>query len=308
MKRRRPAPTDSLDLLLDTMCNTFGGIILIAILVALLARQTPSPLVAAEQASSAMIVRRLATAAADLAEAQQLHDKLAANPRPTADAAQREKQQLEEALRAGEAEAGALAGQAGEKIQAQTNDPGGEIKSLRARQQALERETTEVQNAIKAQEQNAQRLAARIADIDRQIQKDQEARIVKLRFPKERTSSKSAVPLMCKFGKVYPLRDADLRRENRMVAWESVGDGEIGRPIESSGWSLPADQATLGELLRSAAGKDRYIVFFVYPDSVETYRTARDRAVAQSLDIGLELLGAGVDITWGPGGTIPPPL
>ena len=38
MRRRRPAenPADSLELLLDTICNTFGGVLFIALLVALL--------------------------------------------------------------------------------------------------------------------------------------------------------------------------------------------------------------------------------------------------------------------------------
>ena len=36
MRRRSRPPKDSLDLLLDTMCNAFGGIVLIAILVAIL--------------------------------------------------------------------------------------------------------------------------------------------------------------------------------------------------------------------------------------------------------------------------------
>jgi len=38
MRRRNNKPTDdsSLELLLDTICNTFGGIVLISILVALL--------------------------------------------------------------------------------------------------------------------------------------------------------------------------------------------------------------------------------------------------------------------------------
>lgn len=36
MKRRRHTPADSLDLLLDTICNTFGGIIFIALLVVML--------------------------------------------------------------------------------------------------------------------------------------------------------------------------------------------------------------------------------------------------------------------------------
>src|SRR5215212_9991705 len=40
MSRRRRHQPDSLELLLDTMCNTFGGIIMIALLIALLSRDT----------------------------------------------------------------------------------------------------------------------------------------------------------------------------------------------------------------------------------------------------------------------------
>ncbi len=42
MSRRAQEKTDSLDMLLDTMCNTFGGIILIALLISMLARDVPS--------------------------------------------------------------------------------------------------------------------------------------------------------------------------------------------------------------------------------------------------------------------------
>lgn len=41
-RRRGNLQADSLELLLDTICNTFGGILFIALLVALLARETPS--------------------------------------------------------------------------------------------------------------------------------------------------------------------------------------------------------------------------------------------------------------------------
>ena len=40
MNRRRESTSDSLDLLLDTMCNAFGGIVFMAMLLALIAQQT----------------------------------------------------------------------------------------------------------------------------------------------------------------------------------------------------------------------------------------------------------------------------
>lgn len=42
MSRRSLEKTDSLDMLLDTMCNTFGGIILIALLISMLAHDAPT--------------------------------------------------------------------------------------------------------------------------------------------------------------------------------------------------------------------------------------------------------------------------
>ena len=44
MKTGRFEQSDSTGLMLDTVCNVFGGILLIAILVALLARETESKL------------------------------------------------------------------------------------------------------------------------------------------------------------------------------------------------------------------------------------------------------------------------
>ena len=44
MKTGRFTQSDSTGLLLDTVCNVFGGIILIALLVALLAQETESQL------------------------------------------------------------------------------------------------------------------------------------------------------------------------------------------------------------------------------------------------------------------------
>ena len=66
MRRRRAlAPADSLDLLLDTMCNTFGGIILIALLVALMPQKQPDG--EAPSPSLTLYEQRIAFAEAELA-------------------------------------------------------------------------------------------------------------------------------------------------------------------------------------------------------------------------------------------------
>ncbi|MEO9592126.1 hypothetical protein [Rhodopirellula bahusiensis] len=61
MRRRTSDQGDSFDLFLDTICNTFGGIVFLAILVALLAkiRHDPSGSEMAEQPVTALMMRTL---------------------------------------------------------------------------------------------------------------------------------------------------------------------------------------------------------------------------------------------------------
>lgn len=68
MKRRRKPPLDSLGLLLDTICNAFGGILFITLLLAVLVRMTPTTTEAspAQGAPSAEELRALAEQSADL--------------------------------------------------------------------------------------------------------------------------------------------------------------------------------------------------------------------------------------------------
>src|SRR5215218_10279424 len=70
MSRRRRHQPDSLELLLDTMCNTFGGIIMIALLIALLSRDASS-----ENATD-HIQRLLESIERQTTEAQQLQQQL----------------------------------------------------------------------------------------------------------------------------------------------------------------------------------------------------------------------------------------
>src|SRR6056297_1624177 len=61
MKRHASDQGDSFDLFLDTICNTFGGIVFLAILVALLAkiRHDPSGTETAEQPVTALMMQTL---------------------------------------------------------------------------------------------------------------------------------------------------------------------------------------------------------------------------------------------------------
>jgi len=59
VKRRRNTTEDSLELLLDTMCNMFGGIILMALLVVLQTQMTAKSVQAHQKQESPDIAGRL---------------------------------------------------------------------------------------------------------------------------------------------------------------------------------------------------------------------------------------------------------
>ena len=76
MNRRSVQQTDSLEMLLDTMCNTFGGIILLAGLVTRLTSRERHGSAATASDTQEMLQRRLAMAQADLQEALQFQTSL----------------------------------------------------------------------------------------------------------------------------------------------------------------------------------------------------------------------------------------
>jgi hypothetical protein len=309
MKRSRNQPQDSLDLLLDTMCNAFGGIILIAILIALLARQTPnSPLAAARQATSEMLERRIAAAEADLAAAQELQHRQANQPATPQAAMLDEKRSLEATLEALRGEVSALDAQTAEQAKTQALDPGSQIKDVLEAQRKLAREAADLRNAIAAQEQNSARLSQRLQELGAQIEKTQDAQVVKLRFPKERTRTKRAFHIIFKYGKVYSIIGLDGRRNDRSIRWTDKGDSEMSQPMSEFGWDPVADRATIQRLLRGIKQAEDYLALYVYPDSFAAFRSVRDAAVADGWEFGMEVQRANDELIWGSTGTTPPPL
>ena len=295
-------------MLLDTMCNTFGGIILIAILVALLARQsTVSPLAAAHEAKSEMIERRIATAMADLTSAQELHASLADQPGTSLSLSERQK--LKDTLSTMKAESSSLAETTKGQVQSKAMDPGQEAKAIQAQLASAAKESTDLNNTVLSQDQNSERLRSRLDELSKLIQNEHDARIVKLRFPKERAKIKASFSIICKYGRIYPVENMSAGRNTATIAWEKKRNGShISRPIEGLGLKPDSDAASIAALLKSVPSSDYYISFFVYPDSIEAFRKTRDQAVEANLEFGLELEQPDEVLSWGADGSNPPPL
>ena len=307
MRKLGRTSSDALELLLDTVCSMFGAILLIAILVALMA-QTTKVVSSSDQASAEMLRRKIATAEADLAETRRLAARIAAPAENPTTALAAEKQQLEQTLAAARAQRDRMSTQLQDQVARQTVDFSAEWKKLTADLRALERKQEETTNAIKTQDQNSARLNGRVAEISKLIQQEKEARVVTLRFPKERARTKRPLAVICKFGKIYPLVDAEGRKNDSTIAWTAKGDGELSRPVEALGWTTAGNKAAIDRLLGSVPKGEVYLAFYVYPDSFEAFRSVRDQAAAAQIEFGVELDRAGTDLIWGSEGTSPPPL
>lgn len=305
--RKLGRSSDSLELLLDTVCSMFGAILLIAILVALMAQtaKVDSP---GEQAGAEMLRRKIATAEADLAETQRLRNELAIPSDNSAAALASEKKQMEAALAAARAQRDQMAAQLQDQVVRQAVDYSAEWKTLTARLRGVQRRLEEVENDIKAREQNTTRMNDRVADISASIQQEKDARVITLRFPKERARTKKALPVICKFGKIYPVMDADGHENGTTISWTAKGRGKLSRPVEALGWTVEGNKTAIDQLLRSIPRGEVYLAFYVYPDSFDAFRGIRDQATASQIEFGVELDRAGSDLIWGSEGTTPPPL
>ena len=308
MRKLGRTSSDALELLLDTVCSMFGAILLIAILVALMA-QTAKVETPADQASSDMVRRRIAVAEADLASTQRL---IAATPVAmdnSAAALASDRKQMEDRLAAAKAEREKMGTQIQEQVERETIDFSTEWKKLVASLRAIQQRQEETANAIKTQDQNTSRLNGRVADISKLIQKEKDARIVTLRFPKERARLKRSLSVICKFGKIYPILETDGRKNTTTIAWKTKGaDSELSLPIEELGWTATANKEAIFQFLRTASKDRSYLAFYVYPDSFDAFRFMRDQAVAEQWEFGVELERPGDELLWGAKGSSPPPL
>ncbi len=308
MRKLGRTSSDALELLLDTVCSMFGAILLIAILVALMA-QTVKEETPADHASTEMTRRKISTAEADLAETRRLLAEATVPSVSGIAALTEEKQNLEQALEAARAQREHMSAEVRDLVARETIDFSTEWKKLTAELQAMQRHIQEVENDIKTQDQNRARLEGRIAELNKLIQKEKEAHRVALRFPKERARSKRTFNVICKFGKVYNLVDANGSKNDTTIAWTTLDeDSRRSRPIKELGWTMADNKEVIVQLLGSVPKSEFYITFYVYPDSFEIFRSMRDQAVIQQLDFGVKFERPGSELIWGSKGSSPPPL
>jgi len=289
MNLRRKTPSDSLYLLLDTLCNAFGGIILLAVLVVLLTSKEKSQSTSSAD-SQEMLQRRLALAETNLQQAIQLAVSLKSKA-----VDDRWKQQL--TLVATRKDLLAAIQQARETVDrnskdldsASAADPAERLKFLNVELATAQAHELEVKNSLAAAEENIKRLKQRLTDMEAQVAAKLDELQKLLRLPKEHETGKRVVWLIARYGRIYPCRNADLSRNETDISWTTGLDDEIAEPIPGRGIDPVHYPSQMSNYFGLQADEDVYFAFNVFEDSFPAFIQAKELAVKNGLSYGLDL-------------------
>ncbi len=316
MNRRTLEQPDSLEMLLDTMCNTFGGIILIALLIALLARETrvQEAETRAVTESEAMLQRRLASVEQDLREARARQTNLEQQARDSTQAGllrlveQREQLRqlsaaLTELLRNSQRQldAGPIAntGQVEEAIRQmlqRVSDTEQRQTEARILQASLQGKQRELRRTL---QQDSNRLAQALAP-----------HVQRLRLPREHETTKTHLYLIVRHGRLYPLyifRNDNPERNTNSLRWvEETPTVRRVEPLPNLGAPVTTENA-LWPFFQQYPPDNLYLVFQVYEDSFAAFNIAKAAAVTQGFEYTWQPRRNSEVLRIGAGGAPPPP-
>lgn len=273
----------SLDLLLDTITNAFGGILFLSILIVLLLRMTseatPEIEPTADAPSQAEVVRlqaELANAASQLTQLQATTDLQAGLEATLADDTTRE-------LHA-------------QNQQRKTQRDAALARRLNAAQQLAQTQqrNNRTRDSLAALATDLQQSEKELAHAQAELAKETEARTRSASLPQARETHKGEVAMVVRYGRAYVLFRYDSHGQRigfNTTDFLLLGSGLDGRakltPKPYAGIALD-NAARLQDALRSqlsaVPAHERYLAFSVWEDSFEEFATLKKCAI----DLGYE--------------------
>jgi hypothetical protein len=307
MARKSQSSDDSLDMLLDTMCNAFGGIVIIAILVALLMRETGKTPVPGDAQSQAVAALQLPGTEAQLKVEQALLEKLKNEVQAHGVLAKlvqklndlvTQRQQIIAALKnvdskGKEAEA-KVRGIIG-TLENEIADKGKKRGEMKAQSAAISKEVLD--------------LKALIEQLRVELKKwgGQENSRVTKRPPREQQSARPSFNFVIRFGELFPVQEyknGQIPLSSTYIDW----NGDEARLKKGSGLKIDTHKTEILSLLNSLPsgpmGVD--VVSYVYSDSFEAFIAFQKLRQAQSsLEGGWEPVTGEGNISFSNSGTRP---
>lgn len=312
MKRFRKPAADSLELLLDTICNSFGGIVLIALLITLVTRDARQSLDAKSGAADSreLLERQIDALKKDISADEEFLRNNNAREVPGellqrfADA----KAKLEVTKQAND-EAWKSWKKAATKASGEDTEANSAFLEKAELARAISRARTELQSA----EEQSARMRERLGALKSEYADLAASRSEQLRLPREHASSASAAYFIVDHNEVFPLFVAtpsgSSEPNRKAFDWDEDTSGEHFTVVPRAGRGVtPGSVASdLAATIKRAKDDNEYAAILLGKDSVVAYRALR-----------AALLGAGLEFGWrykeegkyffGTEGTNPPPL
>ncbi len=286
MSLRHKRLSDSLDMLLDTMCNTFGGIILLAVMVTLLARRERQAGTVNNTESVKIQQHQLSIAKDSLSRSIQLRDQLKqkafSGDWKTQVALLRSRQEIQFEIQK-------LSDQTRKNLQvletAAAVTPTDRLKTLEEEIVMAELQTLEAKNRLAAAQTNRAHIGAQISEVTQNqallVKESQQ----KLRLPMERPSKQDPIYVIARYGRIFPCRNYDRRPNYEDIVWSKNSEGEVATPKRDRGFT---DPDKLHDYFQRIPSRKVYVVFLVYEDSFSIFNKAKDLAVRAGVTYGWE--------------------
>ena len=309
MRRLRKKQSDSLDLLLDTICNAFGGIVLITILITLLARDREREVDVRESPMDRELVeRQIASLKSEIEAAQSYLSRQALNVsvdpllmarlHRSQASLQTAKDKNEESWRVWNTTAAEVSGK----------DP--EVDRAMGEQVRISSRLARFATEEEALRQKLERLGDRLEALYGERQDAITAKSESLRLPRESLREMSAVHFILKYDEVFSLYRAEGRQrvKNRAIFdWKESRESFTVQPSKGKGWSPGSASTGISEIIDLAKREDSYAAIFLYSDSVPSYRALKKLLERAGLRFGLDV-ETETGVSFGPDGSNPPPL
>jgi len=273
-------------MLLDTMCNAFGGIILLAVLVVLLTNRERIQNAVAD--STETLQRRLAIAETNLQQSLQLaaslHNQANDDRWKSQVSLLATRQQLEEQLK----QIRKLAAENEKEIDANAgSDPAERMKKLDAQMNEIEVKKLAAQNKIDASNEEKKHVAAELAAAEKQMEAVKKLSERELRLPKEYNTDRQVVYAIVLYGHIYPCRNVDMSRNEVDIKWTDKSGVEYADPRKNKGLDPVANAAQLTAYFTAQAQKGSvYLDFVVLEDSFPAFIAAKQLAADSKLPYG----------------------
>ena len=281
---------DSLDLLLDTLCNAFGGIILITLLIALMSQEANDAPAKPKSFKTEWMLEQQAISKIEneiiIEESinSTLQREPESDPSGKVAAALQEKTELEQEKETLAENIARLQKMLASMPANSSNLAVDLQRQLRVLQQ-MDLENERMEKQLKAE---VERAGTKLSETNRDIKSSKSERTQTLRLPKEKgRTGKKHIWVAVKHGKIYPIDwDHSSTTEQIFNIRRPNDNAFVYTPVQSNGFSPFRDQNELIQYFRTINTQKKYLAFQVFPDDTCFKSFNQAKQIATSMSIG----------------------